>query len=437
VAEDWVTLIEMQLAPGACVERKGANVTLFVKEMTKDAVFLKAKEEGGKMIGPVRYRGYVSPTHNSPFLTEERGFNLMFRTSLGAVDQAETLADLILERKASNKEELKKLIQGHLDHSAAFLRPETAQSTYVQFANYLQTTGTHLPFGIAQIGKSFRNEITLEHMIFRTPEFEQMELQFFCRPGEDEQWHKYWQEERLRWWQKLANHPEKFMLKHHEQKDLAHYAKACTDIEYEFPWGMGEVEGIANRSDFDLKRHSAASGTKLEFFDTADASNPAAETTHITPYVIEPAAGLNRGFFALLFDAYHEEEKIGANGQPARRVVMKFHPKIAPIKLAILPIVKQQGMVDFAKKATEAFVQEGIKVKYEDNKSIGKRYSRHDEIGTPYCLTVDDETMKDGSVTIRDRDSTQQQRLTLNEALSFVKSKVFLNLKQNNFFFFF
>ena len=426
-ARVWQETIERSLAPGATVERRGNDVILMVKGVLQDRLLLEPRD--GSSVIAIPYYGYASPGSNSPFLTDPRAFNLMFRSSLGPVDPVESLVAVMAGNRQATEEELRKAVQAELDRTAVFLRPETAQNTYVQFLNYVQATGLRPPFGIAQVGKSFRNEITLEHMIFRTPEFEQMELQFFCPPEDDERWHSYWTAERLAWWQRLANTPAKFVLKHHKQGDLAHYAKACTDIEFEYPWGFGELEGIANRTDYDLRRHAEFSNTRFDVErgpgEAADGETPTKTGGgRYVPYVIEPAAGLSRGVLALFVDAYHEETKVGANGAETTRTVMRLHPRLAPIKAGIFPLVKQPELVALGKRITEDFAVEGLKAKYEDANTIGKRYTRHDEIGTPYCLTIDHESLKDGFVTVRDRNTTTQERMSPAKALEFVKSQV-------------
>jgi glycyl-tRNA synthetase len=302
-------------------------------------------------------------------LTEVRRFNLMFKTFVGPVED---------------------------EASVAYLRPETAQGIFVNFFNAQQSMRRKLPFGIAQQGKAFRNEITPGNFIFRTREFEQMEMEFFVRPGQDEQWHKEWIEIRHNWFLKYGVAPEHLRLRVHEKEELAHYAKATTDIEYNFPWGWGELEGIANRADFDLRRHTEASNKDLTYFDE--------ETNeHITPYVIEPAVGVDRSLLVFLLDAYDEEPD-----KDETRVVLRFHPEVAPIKVAVLPLSKK--LADEARKV-HAQVRPHFMSQYDDTGSIGKRYRRQDEIGTPLCVTVDFETLNDHAVTIRDRDSMEQVRV--------------------------
>ncbi len=370
----------------------------------------KGKTLHGATVGA---RGYVCPVCGSPFLSDERQFNLMFKTSIGPVSPVDTLAQAIERGELHNMEgrDLRRAIEDRLNDGAVYLRPETAQSMFVQFLNVLNAMSMKLPFGIAQMGRSFRNEITVEHFIFRSCEFEQMEMEFFCEPGSDEEWTTYWRDERMLWWKKFSNHPERFRYRPHEKSELAHYARACFDIEYEYPWGWGELEGIANRTDYDLRKHSAASGQKLEYFDPVHKKK-------ITPYVIEPAAGATRGMLVYLLDAY-EEEKLESGDT---RVVMRFHPELAPIKVAVLPLVKKNGMPEKARTVVNAFFERGINARYDEQHAIGRRYRRHDEIGTPFCLTIDGETLENDTITIRDRDTMKQRRISIGEAVAEVEA---------------
>jgi len=288
-----------------------------------------------------------------------------------------------------------------------YLRPETAQGTFVNFDNVLQASRKKLPFGIAQMGKSFRNEITPGNFTFRTREFEQMEIEFFVMPGTDEEWHQRWIDERFAWYQKYGIRQENIRLREHEKDELAFYAKRCVDVEYLFPMGWSELEGIANRADYDLKQHSQYSGKALEYFDEENKQK-------LIPYVIEPAAGADRSTLAFLVDAYHEEEVKGE-----KRVVLRFHPEIAPTKIAVLPLLKKYDrIVETAKRLTADLRKRWFTV-YDDTASIGRLYRRQDEVGTPYCVTVDVQTVgdekapADDQVTIRDRDTMQQVRVAL------------------------
>ena len=298
---------------------------------------------------------------------------------------------------------------GPVDETATqtYLRPETAQGIFVNFDNVLQASRKKLPFGIAQIGKAFRNEITPGNFTFRTREFEQMEIEFFVLPGTDEEWHQKWIDERFAWYPRYGIRKENIRLREHEKDELAHYAKRTADIEYLFPMGWSELEGIANRTDFDLKQHAEFSGKALEYFDEESKQK-------IVPYVIEPSAGADRSTLAFLVDAYHEEEVRGE-----KRVVLKFHPELAPIKIAVLPLLKKNDrIVETAKKLTADLRRRWYAV-YDDTASIGRLYRRQDEVGTPFCVTVDVQTVgdekapADDKVTIRDRNTMEQVRVSL------------------------
>jgi glycyl-tRNA synthetase len=296
---------------------------------------------------------------------------------------------------------------GPVEDSSAvvFLRPETAQGIYVNFLNVKDSSRQKLPFGIAQLGKAFRNEINTKNFLFRTREFEQMEMQFFINPKEDDKWFNYWKEERFNWFVKLGLKKEKmrFLL----PDKLAHYAKAAADIEYLFPFGWGEIEGIHNRTDYDLGRHTEYSGKKMEYFDDATKER-------FIPYVIETSAGASRSLMAFLVDAYDEEEvkKENSDGSTSSetRVVLHFHPVLAPMKVAVFPLVNRDGMQDIAHNITED-LRKTLRVFYDDAGAVGRRYRRQDECGTPFCVTVDSETIENGSITVRDRDSMEQIRI--------------------------
>ena len=367
--------------------------------LTRDGKDLKGAVAGD--------RGYTCPVCNSPFLSDERQFNLMFKSSIGPVDPLSAVAAAIEAGQLSglSGRELRQALEEATKPSAVYLRPETAQAMFVQFLNVQQSMSMKVPFGIAQMGKSFRNEITVEHFIFRSCEFEQMEMEFFCEPGTDDEWMEYWRNERMSWWKRYANNPDKFKFRPHDKAELAHYAKGCYDIEYEYPWGWGELEGIANRTDYDLGKHAKHSGAKLDYFD------PTTQKRFV-PYVIEPAAGATRGLLVYLIDAYHEEE---VNGET--RVVLRLHPRLAPIKVAVLPLVKKEGMPEIARTIVDALLKRGINAKYDEQHAIGKRYRRHDEIGTPWCLTVDGESAQDGTITLRDRDTMEQRRISIDSAV--------------------
>jgi glycyl-tRNA synthetase len=313
-------------------------------------------------------------------LTEPRMFNLMFKTFMGPVED---------------------------EASIVYLRPETAQGIYVNFHNVREASRQKIPFGIAQIGKAFRNEITPGNFIFRTREFEQMEMQFFVKPGTDEKWFDYWKEKRISWYERLGIKKEKLRFHQHTHKELAHYAKTAFDIEYEFPFGWSEIEGIHNRTDFDLSRHQEYSGKDLRYYDQE------ADEKFI-PYVIETSTGVDRLMLTALADAYEEEPE---------RVVLRLKPQIAPIKAAIFPLVKKDGMPEIANKIFTDLKRD-FKVFYDEAGSVGRRYRRQDEAGTPYCFTVDGQTVQDGTVTIRDRDSMEQFRIDQDKVFAFLKDHI-------------
>lgn len=314
--------------------------------------------------------------------TAPRRFNLMFKTFMGPVEEESALV---------------------------YLRPETAQGIFVNFLNVLGSARRKLPFGIAQIGKAFRNEITPGQFLFRVREFEQMEIEYFVPPGEDERWFEHWVEERMRWYLRLGIRAENLRCREQSAAELAHYSRRTVDIEYRFPMGWGEIEGIANRADYDLRAHSKSDPRNEHALDNLTVFDQAARV-HITPYVIEPSAGVDRIFLALLCDAYHEEEVRGE-----KRVVLRLNPDLAPIKVAVFPLLRNRGeLVELARKiAADVRAVVAGRVVYDDTASIGRLYRRQDEIGTPYCVTVDVETLSDGQVTIRDRDTMQQLRLPI------------------------
>ncbi len=304
-------------------------------------------------------------------LSEPRQFNLMFKTHMGPVEES---------------------------GAEVYLRPETAQGIFVNFKNVVQFARRKPPFGIAQIGKSFRNEITPGNFIFRTREFEQMEMEFFVPPAEAETWHRHWMDERMRWYTELGLRPDHLRLREHGPEELSHYSSATSDIEYLFPMGFSELEGIANRGDFDLTQHAKFSGEKLEYFDQNSGER-------YVPHVIEPAAGVDRAALAFITDAYEVEEVEGR-----KRTVLHLHPRLAPVKVAVLPLVSKEGMPERARKIFDS-LRGVIAAEYDEGGSIGKRYRRQDEIGTPWGVTVDGQTMEDGTVTLRDRDSLEQTRI--------------------------
>jgi glycyl-tRNA synthetase len=296
-----------------------------------------------------------------------------------------------------------------------YLRPETAQGIFVNFANVLQSARMKPPFGIGQIGKSFRNEITPGNFIFRTREFEQMELEFFVEPGTDEDWHQYWIDLRLAWYVDLGVDPENLRLFEHAKEKLSHYAKRTVDIEYRFGFSgseFGELEGIANRTDFDLKTHSEHSGKDLSYFDQT-------KNERWIPFVIEPAAGLTRSLMAFLVDAYTEEEVPNAKGELDKRTVLKLDPRLAPVKAAVLPLSRNEDLSPIARELA-AQLRQSWNIDFDDAGAIGRRYRRQDEIGTPFCITVDFESLEDKAVTVRHRDTMAQERIPMADLPAFL-----------------
>jgi glycyl-tRNA synthetase len=316
------------------------------------------------------------PNCGSTEFSEPRQFNLMFKTYLGPVEESA---------------------------AQTYLRPETAQGMFVQFPNIVTSTRRRVPFGIAQVGKSFRNEITTEHFIFRLREFEQMELEFFVKPGTDLDWLEQWKEARMKWWREvLGVRPDKIRARLLDDDELSHYSARGYEVEYDFPWGWGELEGIQDRTDYDLKRHSEFSGKDLSYFDDETKER-------YTPYVIEPSMGLERAMFTLMLEAYDEEEVRGE-----KRVVLRFHPNVAPIQVAVLPLSKNEQLLP-ASREVEELLRPDFRIEYDETQSIGRRYRRHDEIGTPFAVTIDFDTLEDRAVTIRERDSMEQLRVGIAE----------------------
>jgi len=316
--------------------------------------------------------------------TEARAFNLMFKTYAGPVEGS---------------------------GAEVYMRPETAQGMFVNFLNVLQTSRKKPPFGIAQVGKSFRNEITPGNFIFRTREFEQMELEFFVPPAESAQWYEYWCNARLQWYIDLGIPADMLMLRPHDEDELSHYSSGTSDIEFKYPWGWGELEGVAQRTNYDLNQHAQHSGQKLDFFDQAT-------NERYVPFVIEPAAGVNRAMAAFLLAAYDEDE-VGGEA----RTILRLHPRLAPYKLAVLPLSKKETLTPLARQIFQQ-LSERYMVDYDDTQSIGKRYRRQDEVGTPLCVTVDFDSLGDGAVTIRDRDTTEQVRVPIDQLLAEVAARL-------------
>jgi glycyl-tRNA synthetase len=341
---------------------------------------IEEKELGAILLGELN----CPQCGNKNTFTSARQFNLMFKTFIGPVEDT---------------------------GAAVFLRPETAQGIFVNFLNVQSSSRQKVPFGIAQIGKAFRNEINTKNFLFRTREFEQMEMQFFVKPGEDKKWYDYWKEQRMEWYVSLGMSREKLRFHDHPADKLAHYAAEAADIEYQFPFGWGEMEGIHNRTDFDLKRHEEYSGKSLKYFDEEVKEK-------YVPFIIETSAGASRSFMAFLIDSYYEEEVKGE-----MRSVLKFHPKLAPVKAAIFPLVNKDNMPEIA-RGIEKDLRRDFKVFYDDKGAVGRRYRRQDEAGTPYCITVDTETLTENTVTIRDRDTMEQVRVSISKLREYFLEKL-------------
>jgi glycyl-tRNA synthetase len=297
------------------------------------------------------------------------------------------------------------------EENLVYLRPETAQGIFTNFENVRRTNRLKLPFGIAQVGKSFRNEITPGQFVFRTREFEQMEMEYFCRPEESPEWYQYWQDQRFQWYLNLGMDPDNLRIRPHETDELSHYSSGTVDIEYRFPWDWDELEGIANRADFDLKQHAEHSGQDLTYFDPES-------NERFFPHVIEPAAGATRTTFAFLIDAFNEET-VGDD----TRTVLKLHHRLAPYKVAVLPLSKKPELIEPAEKLI-AGLRKHWMAELDITQSIGKRYRRQDEIGTPYCVTVDFDSLEDGAVTVRDRDTMAQDRISMDAVESYLMAKL-------------
>jgi glycyl-tRNA synthetase len=324
--------------------------------------------------------------------TEPRNFNGMLRTYIGPVEDESGLA---------------------------FLRPETAQGIFINYKNVLTTSRKKIPFGIGQTGKSFRNEITPGNFIFRTREFEQMEMEFFVKPGSDEEWHQYWIDHRLAWWTGLGINPDNLRKYEHPKEKLSHYSKRTVDIEYKFDFvgsEWGELEGIANRTDFDLSSHQKASGVDLTYLDQESGDR-------YTPYVIEPAAGVDRGTLVFLLDAYTEDEAPDAKGKLEKRTVLRLDPRLAPVKVAVLPLSRNADLSPKAKDIA-AMLRKRWNTDFDDAQAIGRRYRRQDEIGTPFCVTVDFDTLEDQAVTVRDRDSMSQERIGIDALVGYLSDRL-------------
>lgn len=345
----------------------------------------RADQIEDSMCGSPAYKGRkASKCQAEGKFTEPRNFNLMFKTFLGSVEDSS---------------------------SVVYLRPETAQGIFVNYLNVANSSRQKIPFGIAQIGKAFRNEINTKNFLFRTREFEQMEMQYFVKPEDDMRYYEFWKEERMKWFTDLGLKKEKLRFSLHPEDKLAHYARTAVDIEYEFPFGWGEIEGIHNRTNFDLTQHQQFSGKSMEYFDDSTKEK-------YIPFIIETSAGASRSFMTFLIDAYHEEEVKGE-----KRSLLKFHSRLAPMKVAVFPLVNRDGMQEIAHNITED-LRKSFRAFYDDKGAVGRRYRRQDEIGTPYCVTVDSQTLEDETVTIRERDSMEQIRLNMNSIKNYLLEKL-------------
>ncbi|HPX47052.1 MAG TPA: glycine--tRNA ligase, partial [Treponemataceae bacterium] len=338
-------------------------------------------------ISPENVAARKCPKCGGP-LTEPRSFNLMFKTTIGPAEDSS---------------------------SVIYLRPETAQGIYVNYKNIAQSNRLKIPFGIAQVGKAFRNEIVTKNFIFRTCEFEQMEMQFFVKPGEDEKFFEYWREQRMSYYPKYGIRKEKLRWHHHEK--LAHYAKDAYDIEFEFPMGFQELEGIHNRTDFDLTQHTKYSGKDLQYIDQDNGNE------RYIPYIIETSAGLTRNVLMFLCDSYEEEKVADKGNDDDWRTVLRFHPLIAPVTVAILPLMKKDGLAELAQDIRNE-LKEDFMTDYDQSGAIGKRYRRQDEIGTPFCVTVDYDSKEDNTVTLRFRDSMEQIRVPRSELAARIRAEI-------------
>jgi len=385
----WARKRGRKVAPGlALVRNPEVTISWMVEKAAKDGPAFTA-EEFVKHVATEQFAqtGLVTPC---PYcggpLTEARQFNLMFKTHVGAMEDSSSIA---------------------------YLRPETAQGIFCNYKNVLDTTRIKVPFGIAQIGKAFRNEINPRNYTFRSREFEQMEIEFFCHPKDADRWYQYWRDARYKWYVGLGLKSTKLRLRDHEKAELAHYARACADVEYEFPFGVSELEGVANRTDFDLSQHQKFSGRDMTYFDDETKER-------FIPYVIEPSGGVDRATLAFLCEAYAEDEAPDEKGAMQKRTVLRFHPRLAPIKVAVFPLVKKDGMPDKARAIAET-LKPHMTTFYDEKGAVGRRYRRQDEAGTPFCVTVDGQTMADGTVTIRDRDSMKQERIPAAGVLGYVE----------------
>jgi glycyl-tRNA synthetase len=374
---------------------KSAAVNAFMGANSKTRRRMQSHQESGRMSQEIR-RVDQLPAGTFALcplcggqLTDARKFNMMFKTFVGAMEDSSALA---------------------------YLRPETAQGIFANYKNVLDTTRVAVPFGIAQVGKAFRNEINPRNFTFRSREFEQMEIEFFCHPNEADQWYTFWRDTRYQWYIRHGLKSSKLRLRDHEKSELAHYARACADVEYEFPFGIAELEGVANRTDFDLKAHQEKSGRDMTFF------NDETKERYV-PFVIEPSGGCDRATLAFLCEAYDEDEAPDEKGAMQKRIVLRFHPRFAPIKVAVFPLVKKDGLPEKAQALLDT-LRPHMATFYDEKGAVGRRYRRQDEAGTPFCVTVDGQTNEDGTVTIRDRDSMQQSRIPMDGVLAYVRERL-------------
>ena len=375
--EDHIFILEIEAKKENKIIAVEASDKLEAEKLVKDKII--------SIIPLAESENKDNPSPDGGILSEPKNFNLMFKTFIGPVEDSS---------------------------STIYLRPETAQAMFVNFLNVLNSSRKKIPFGIAQQGKSFRNEITPGNFIFRTREFEQMEMEFFCSPDDDEKWHDYWIQFSLDWFKKYGIREENLMIRKHESEELPHYSKASSDIDYLFPWSWGELETISNRTDYDLKAHSELSGKDLSYFDQEN-------NKRFTPYVIEPAMGADRSVLAFLCDAYCEEET-----DKETRTLLKLHPEIAPIKIAVLPLSRNEKLSEYSKNIFDR-LNTLYTTQYDDTQSIGRRYRRQDEVGTPLCVTIDFESVEeDDSVTIRNRDTMEQIRVSSDKLLEAINDQI-------------
>ena len=375
--EDHIFILE--------IETKKENKIIAIEASDKNEAEKLVKEKIISIIPLIESESKDNPSPDGGTLSDPRNFNLMFKTFIGPVEDSS---------------------------STVYLRPETAQAMFVNFLNVLNSSRKKIPFGIAQQGKSFRNEITPGNFTFRTREFEQMEMEFFCSPDDDEKWHDYWIQFSLDWFKKYGIREENLMIRKHESEELPHYSKASSDIDYLFPWSWGELETISNRTDYDLKAHSELSGKDLSYFDQEN-------NKRFTPYVIEPAMGADRSVLAFLCDAYCEEET-----EKETRTLLKLHPEIAPIKIAVLPLSRNEKLSEYSRNIFDR-LNSLYTTQYDDTQSIGRRYRRQDEVGTPLCVTIDFESVEeDDSVTIRNRDTMEQIRVSSDKLLEAINDQL-------------